>query len=139
MTDPEVDLEVSGAAKLPVADLEGDGHAVIALEGLVEALATVGGEVDVVGEGRVEEASCQEQLGGRCEEHVWVVRSRGWVGEEVQGSCLWAGAWDSQVNWRQAFVLEEGVCRRETRMFERIRQIASLSRHRSFGISERLR
>ncbi len=31
---PEVDVEVAGAAKLPVADLEGDGHLVFGAEHL---------------------------------------------------------------------------------------------------------
>jgi len=35
----------------------------------VEALAAVGGQVDVVGDCGLEDASCQEQLGHRGEEH----------------------------------------------------------------------
>lgn len=50
-TDPKVNVEVSGAAKLAIADLEGHRHLVIAVEGLVEALAAVGRKLDVVGRG----------------------------------------------------------------------------------------
>lgn len=66
---PKVNIEVASAAKLAVADLEGDGHLVIAVQRLVEALAAVGGQLDVVGESRVDEASCEEQLGDRREDH----------------------------------------------------------------------
>lgn len=45
---PKVNVQVAGAAKLAVADLEGDGHTVVSVELLVEAFAAVGGELDVV-------------------------------------------------------------------------------------------
>ena len=39
---PEIYLEVAASAKLPIADLEGDGHLVIFVEDLVKALSGVG-------------------------------------------------------------------------------------------------
>ncbi|KAI6770409.1 hypothetical protein HG530_005038 [Fusarium avenaceum] len=47
-TYPEVDIEVACAAEFPIADLEGDSHGVILVEGFVEAFSTVGGQDDVV-------------------------------------------------------------------------------------------
>jgi len=46
--DPEIDLQVSAAAKLPVADLERDCHLVVLVEGLVEAFALVGLHLNIV-------------------------------------------------------------------------------------------
>lgn len=54
LTHPEVNLEVACGPKLPVADLEGDGHGVTLVEHLVEAVDAVGGEDDVVGGGSLE-------------------------------------------------------------------------------------
>ena len=67
---PEVNVEVPGAPKLPVADLEGHGHLVALAQRLVEAFAAVGGQGDVVGAGSLEE-SCpgKQQLRGGGEEH----------------------------------------------------------------------
>lgn len=65
---PEVDVEVAGAAELAVADLEGDGHLVVAVQLLVEALAAVGGQLDVVGGGGPQQAGREEQLRCRGEE-----------------------------------------------------------------------
>ena len=48
LTHPEINLQISAAAKLPVADLERDCHLVILVEGLVEAFALVGLHLDVV-------------------------------------------------------------------------------------------
>jgi hypothetical protein len=48
LTHPEVNFEISAATKLPVADLEGDCHLVVLVEGLVEAFALVGLHLDVV-------------------------------------------------------------------------------------------
>ena len=48
LTHPEINLQVSAAAKLPVADLERDCHLVVLVEGLVEAFAGVSPELDVV-------------------------------------------------------------------------------------------
>lgn len=45
---PEVNVEVACAAKLAVADLEGDGHLVVLVEALVEALDATGRQHDVV-------------------------------------------------------------------------------------------
>jgi hypothetical protein len=48
MTYPEVNIEVSTATKLAIADLEGDGHSVIRVQFLVEAFARVCLQLDVV-------------------------------------------------------------------------------------------
>lgn len=48
---PKVNVEVAGAAKLAVADLVGDAHLVIPVEGLVEALEAMGGQDNVVSGG----------------------------------------------------------------------------------------
>lgn len=61
-THPEIDVEVTGAAKLAVADLEGHRHLVIAMEVLVEAFAAVGGKDDVVSGGGAEQAGREQQL-----------------------------------------------------------------------------
>lgn len=45
---PKVNVEVACAAKLAVADLEGDGHLVVLVEALVEALDATGRQHDVV-------------------------------------------------------------------------------------------
>lgn len=45
---PEVDVEVPAAAKLPITCLEGDGHAVILVQFLVEAFPRVRPEEDVM-------------------------------------------------------------------------------------------
>jgi hypothetical protein len=47
-TYPEVNIEVSTATKLAIADLEGDGHSVIRVQLLVEAFARVCLQLDVV-------------------------------------------------------------------------------------------
>lgn len=47
-TYPEIDLQVATASEFPVSDLEGDGHLVILVQGLVEAFAGVSPELDVV-------------------------------------------------------------------------------------------
>lgn len=66
-TYPKVNVEVACAAKLAVADLEGDGHGVILVEGLVEALAAVGGKDDVVSGSGLEDGGGEEGPRG-CEE-----------------------------------------------------------------------
>lgn len=59
---PKVDIQVSCAAKLSVADLERDGHLVILVKGLVEAFAAVGGQLYVVGRhGREQPGCCKQQ------------------------------------------------------------------------------
>lgn len=74
-TYPEVDVEVACASELAVANLEGDGHGVILVQALVEALAAVGGQDDVVGSGGLEDGGGEE--GPRSGEEVhgrrWVV------------------------------------------------------------------
>jgi hypothetical protein len=49
-TYPEVQIQVSTASKLPVADLEGDGHPVVGVQHLMETLARVGSQLHVVRE-----------------------------------------------------------------------------------------
>ena len=76
---PEVDVEVSGAPKLPVADLEGHGHLVALAQRLVEAFATMGGQGDVVGAGSLEESCAgEQQLRGGGEEHRGGLRGVLW-------------------------------------------------------------
>lgn len=48
-TYPEVQIQVSTTTKLAVADLEGDGHPVVGVQHLVEALARVRLQLHVVG------------------------------------------------------------------------------------------
>ena len=67
MTHPKIDIEVAGAAKLAVADLEGHRHLVIAMEVLVEAFAAVGGKHNVVSGSGAEQAGRKQQL-SCCEE-----------------------------------------------------------------------
>ena len=45
---PEVDVKVSTATKLAVADLEGDGHPVVGVKHFVETLARVSPQLHVV-------------------------------------------------------------------------------------------
>ena len=47
-TYPEIDIEVACATEFTIANLEGNGHGVILVEGLVEAFSTVGGQDDVM-------------------------------------------------------------------------------------------
>lgn len=47
-TYPEIQVQVSTSAKLAVADLEGDSHLVVGVQHLVETLARVRLELDVV-------------------------------------------------------------------------------------------
>lgn len=47
-TYPEVNVEVSTATKLAIADLEGDSHSVVRVQLLVEAFARVCLQLDVV-------------------------------------------------------------------------------------------
>lgn len=60
-TNPEVHIKVSSLLELSVADLKGDGHSIILVKLLVEALAAVGSELDVVGEGAGEKATQSEK------------------------------------------------------------------------------
>ena len=57
-TYPEVQIQVSTASKLPVADLEGNGHPVVGVQHLVEALARVRSELNVV---RIAEYHAEEE------------------------------------------------------------------------------
>lgn len=61
---PEVYLQISCAAEFPVSHLEGHGHLVILVEGLVEALSAVGWQLDVMCYCRREEPGCQKQRRG---------------------------------------------------------------------------
>lgn len=47
-TYPEVQVQVSTASKLPIADLESDSHPVVGVQHLVEALARVRSELHVM-------------------------------------------------------------------------------------------
>ena len=60
-THPEVHIKVSSLLKFSVADLEGDGHSIILVKLLVEALAAVGSKLDVVGKGAGEKATQGEK------------------------------------------------------------------------------
>lgn len=57
----KVDVQVAASTKLPVADLEGDGHLVIFMQLLVEAFSRVSSELDVVGLGDGEEGEDREE------------------------------------------------------------------------------
>jgi hypothetical protein len=77
-TYPEVQIQVATSSKLAVADLEGDGHPVVGVQHLVEALARVRSELDVV---RIAENHTGQEYQQRTEEarHVCgVAASRGW-------------------------------------------------------------
>jgi hypothetical protein len=47
-TYPEINFEIATASKFPVANLEGHGHFVVLVKGLVEAFALVRFHLDVV-------------------------------------------------------------------------------------------
>ena len=69
MTHPEVDLKIAATTKLAVADLEGHGHLIVGMELLVEALARVGLELDVVGRSKADEIAEGGNDGGGGEQH----------------------------------------------------------------------
>lgn len=54
--DPEVNVQVSSTAELPITDLKGHRHFVILVKLLVETLAAMGWELDVVAEHNWQEA-----------------------------------------------------------------------------------
>lgn len=60
-TYPEIDFDIAGATKFPVAHLERDGHLVILMQLLVEALSAVGRKLDVVGHRCREQPGCREE------------------------------------------------------------------------------
>jgi len=62
-TYPEVNVEVSTATKLAIADLEGDGHSVVRVQLLVEAFARVCLQLNVVcrADGKETAESCIEK------------------------------------------------------------------------------
>ena len=62
---PEIDVQVSAAAKFPVADLEGHRHLVVLVQLLVEAFALVRFHLNVVRRRQGEQAA------RRCEETKW--------------------------------------------------------------------
>lgn len=72
---PKVNIEVSAAAEFAVADLEGDGHLVVRVQLLMEALARVRLELDVVRRADGEEAA--ESSIEECEDKhdCWLVSS----------------------------------------------------------------
>lgn len=65
-TYPEINIEVACRTKLAIADLERHGHGVILVEVLVEALAAVGGQDDVVSGRGLEDGGGEEDPRG-CE------------------------------------------------------------------------
>jgi hypothetical protein len=60
-TYPEINIEVTCAAKLAIADLEGDRHLVIPVQGLVEALEAMGRQDNVVRGGSLKGDSRSEE------------------------------------------------------------------------------
>jgi hypothetical protein len=62
-TDPEIDLQVSCTAKLSIADLEGDGHFVVAVQRLVETFPAMRAQLDIVSHGSSNEAARSQQRG----------------------------------------------------------------------------
>jgi len=65
---PEINVQISAAAELAVADLEGHGHFIVGVELFVEALAHVRFELDVVGGGDIEKEG--EEDGEEEEQHL---------------------------------------------------------------------
>lgn len=67
---PEINLQVSASTKLPVADLEGDGHLIVRVQLFVEAFPRVRFHLDVVGGGKAQQATegCKGSNGG--EQHL---------------------------------------------------------------------
>lgn len=47
-THPKVDIQIPTSSKFSIADLERDGHAIVLMEILVEALSGVGPQLNVV-------------------------------------------------------------------------------------------
>jgi hypothetical protein len=62
-TYPEINVEISTATKLAIADLEGDGHSIIRVQLLVETFARVCLELNVVcrADGKETAESCIEE------------------------------------------------------------------------------
>ena len=54
-TYPKVDVQIATATKLPVTDLECDGHPILLVQRLVEAFSGVGAEKDIVSIAECEE------------------------------------------------------------------------------------
>lgn len=77
---PEVNLQVAAAAEFPVANLEGDGHLVVLVQLLVEALALVRLHLDIVRRCERQQAArrCEETEGR--EQHLFGGR---------RGCCVW--------------------------------------------------
>jgi hypothetical protein len=69
LTNPKVNLEVSAAAKLAIADLERDSHLVILVELFVEAFAHVGLHLDVVRRSQGQQAARNGEDSERREHH----------------------------------------------------------------------
>ncbi len=66
---PKIDVKVAGLLELSVTDLEGDGHFIIFMQLLVETLAAMRLELDVVGERAGDKSADGED--GR-EAHGWI-------------------------------------------------------------------
>lgn len=67
--DPKVDIQVPTSPKLPIRDLERDGHFVVFVEFFVETFSGMGAHLDVVGEGGSHEAGEESASGDQGEEH----------------------------------------------------------------------
>ena len=74
--DPEINVQVSAATKLSVADLEGHGHLVVLVQLLVEAFSRVCSQLDVVRMAEGEEGQQGEEETE--ERHIEVVAPMRW-------------------------------------------------------------
>ena len=45
---PEINFQISSAAKFPIADLEGDGHLVVFVELLMETFSAMGAHLNIM-------------------------------------------------------------------------------------------
>ena len=66
---PKVNFQVATASKLPVPNLECDGHFVILVQDLMEAFSRMRAHLDVVGEGDPQQAGQSGAGGGEGEAH----------------------------------------------------------------------
>lgn len=67
---PEVNLQVPTAPEFPIADLKGDGHLVVLVQGLVETLALVGLHLDAVRRNKGQQAARYSECRERREQHA---------------------------------------------------------------------
>ncbi len=87
-SDPKVDIQVPTSAKLPIRDLERDGHFVIFVEFFVETFSRMGAHLDVVGEGGSHEGGEESASGDQGGEHCGGVRCLRVVDGEIE-EWLW--------------------------------------------------